>query len=269
MSKFCYLKFMNRDKNYDDRFNGISRLIGLKAQGILQRSHVMVIGLGGVGSWAVESLARSGVAKITLVDLDDICISNTNRQIHTTKESIGKSKCGEMLERVLAINPQCDVTALEDFYTVETSDAILNRDLDGVIDAIDSLDQKCHLLVKCLERKISVVTVGGAGGRYNPSKVAIEDLHHSFSDPLLYRVRKQLKSDYGFSRDKKCLYGIGSVFSTERPRYPKEDGEIGLVPTSATDSLGCQRGFGTASFVSGTMGFYATYLIIEKLIEKK
>lgn len=229
----------------------------------------MVVGIGGVGSWAAEALARSGVGRITLVDLDDICVTNINRQIHATHSTIGASKVQEMKKRIHTINPQANVTCVEDFFSRSTMEEILSLPTDYVIDAIDSVKSKCLLISECKRRSIPLVVTGGAGGKANPSFIKEADLNRSYNCNLLSQVRKKLKNEYGFSRDKKRTYKIPCIFS---PEHQSQDAS---TPCELKDAQGapkrlnCNTGFGSSVFVTGTFGFMAAAKVINDLTEHR
>ena len=183
---------------YQERFSGISRLYGDLGAHALRGAHVAVIGIGGVGSWCAEALARTGLGEITLVDLDDICISNTNRQIHTLSQTVGQSKVKVMAERLRMINPECHLNAESYFLTDKTLESVLERPLSGVIDAIDAVRPKCLLLAECVKREIPIISCGAAGGRRDATLIRIADLSQTFNDALLHQVRKNLRSNHGF-----------------------------------------------------------------------
>jgi tRNA A37 threonylcarbamoyladenosine dehydratase len=252
-------------KNYDARFSGIGRLFGVEGLRRLQRAHVCVVGIGGVGSWAAEALARSGVGVLTLVDLDDICVSNVNRQIHALDGAIGQPKVEAMARRVRAINPGCAIHPLHAFFTEANADEILQTRFNYVLDAIDSIAMKCLLIAKCREKKIPVFVVGGAGGRRQPTALHISDLAHSSHDRLLAQVRSTLRGEHGFPRGEKA-FGIDCVYSRERLHYPRSDGTVCAQrePGNAL-RLDCESGYGTASFVTGAFGFAAAGHIVERI----
>ena len=168
--------------DFEFRFGGIGRLFGVDALARLRAAHVCVVGIGGVGSWTVEALARSGVGQLTLVDLDEICISNVNRQLHALNADVGRAKVEVMAERVRGINPECDVRPLPEFFTESNAEALLNTRYDFVVDAIDSLANKCRLIALCRDKKIPIVTCGGAGGRQDPTQVRVADLADTSHD---------------------------------------------------------------------------------------
>lgn len=247
-----------------ERFGGIQRLYGQKEYETLKQRHILVVGIGGVGSWVAEALARSGIEKITLVDLDDICITNTNRQIHALTDTVGKSKISVMAERIQKINPNCSVNLIADFFTIDTSSVILNTKYDFVVDAIDSLQHKLQLTLACKERNLPLIVCGAAGGRKDPTQVKIGDLTESISDPLLSKLRKRLRQKHNFPR--KSKFKLACVYSTETPLFPDGDGCLTKDKAKAQNlKLDCETGLGTASFVTGTFGFIATSYVVEKL----
>lgn len=255
-------------ENSQLRFGGIVRLYGENALITLQKSHILVIGIGGVGSWAVEALARSGVGALTLMDLDDICITNTNRQIHTTHNSIGKSKTLMMEQRLKAINPDISVQCINDFLDKENLSEVLNKDYSLIIDAIDSASVKAQLINACKRTKIPLITVGSAGGKKDPQKIIAGDLSKTTNDPLLAKVRNNLRRLYGFTRNTKRSFGITAVYSTEQMTYPDNEGGICNSKKFLEEGakMDCQQGFGAATMVTATFGFLAASESIKKLI---
>ena len=212
--------------DYQLRFGGIARLYGNKQSNALQQAHFCVIGIGGVGSWVAEALARNGVGQITLIDLDDLCVTNINRQIHALTNTVGLSKVDVMRDRIMQINPDCCVNTIEDFVTLENIKELLSSSFDYVIDAIDSVNVKTAIIAHCKRNKLPIVTIGGAGGQVDPSKIAITDLSQTFQDPLLAKVRNQLRREYNFSRNVKRKFSIDAVFSSEQLRYPDTEGNV-------------------------------------------
>ena len=240
----------------DKRFDGIKNLYGEDGFKKIQSAHFLIIGIGGVGSWICESLARSGATEITLVDLDDICFTNINRQIHSLEKTVGSFKVDAMKERLLAINPQLKVHAIQEFFTEKTQDLILNKDYTFVFDAIDSLKSKTILVSECKKRNLPLVCVGASGAKVDPSKIQVIDLNKTINDPLLSRLRKNLRRYYGFSKYPKKKYGIPTVFSTELP----------VISSCATGSMSnCQNGLGSASFITATFGFHAVSYALNKI----
>jgi tRNA A37 threonylcarbamoyladenosine dehydratase len=250
---------------YQQRFNGIARLYGDAALERFRKSHLAIVGVGGVGSWTAEALVRSGIGRLTLIDLDEICVSNSNRQLHTLHETIGRSKVLVMAERLLAINPELQVDAIEDFFTSTTASQLLLPGYDGLVDAIDSLQNKCLLIACCQQIQMPLVTVGGAGGRRNPAKVQIADLAATCSDGLLRSVRRELRHQHNFPKE--GLFDIPAVFSTETPVFPTSEGGICEKPQAGQAvNGGCEQGYGAASFVTGAFGFAAASAMLDKLL---
>ena len=251
------------------RFGGIGRLYGAAGLEKLRAARVCVVGIGGVGSWAVEALARSGVGGLTLVDLDEVCVSNVTRQLHALDGAVGQSKAGVMAGRVRAIGPECAVNAIQEFFTPETAEGILREKFDCVLDAIDNIPNKCLLIARCRERGIPVVTAGGAGGRRDPCQVRVADLALTSHDGLLAQVRKRLRDEFQFSREPKKPFGVPCVFSAEPQVFPQNDGTVCARPEPGSDlRLNCDNGYGTASFVTGTFGFAAAAQVVSMLVGK-
>jgi tRNA A37 threonylcarbamoyladenosine dehydratase len=256
---------------YSLRFGGIARLYGNQGAEIIQQAHYCVIGIGGVGSWACEALARNGVGAITLIDLDDICTTNINRQIHALSDTIGDSKVDVMAERIKQINPECKVTAIEDFVTEENLRQLLTADFDYVIDAIDSVKIKTAIIAHCKRNKLPMITIGGAGGQTDPSQIQIADLSQTYQDPLLAKVRNQLRREYNFPRNTKRKFSIEAVFSTEQLLYPDAEGGVCHAKQSSNGAmrLDCSGGFGAATQVTASFAFFAVARSIKKLLNKK
>jgi tRNA A37 threonylcarbamoyladenosine dehydratase len=252
------------------RFDGIIRLYGTRAVSTLQKSHVLIIGIGGVGSWVAEALARSAVGNITLMDLDDVCISNTNRQLHATQQSIGQSKVDVMAERLLQINPQINVNTIHDFIDGDNVEEYITQNFTLVIDAIDAVMVKTKLINFCKWKKIPVITVGSAGGKRDPQKIVSSDLSKTKNDPLLSKVRNNLRRLHRFSRNPKQRFAITAVYSTEQMTYPDDAGETCTSKAFMTEGarLDCSQGFGAATMVTGTFAFVAASEAIKKLLKK-
>ncbi|GGJ81985.1 tRNA cyclic N6-threonylcarbamoyladenosine(37) synthase TcdA [Pseudomonas matsuisoli] len=252
----------------DQRFGGIARLYGVEGARRLAAAHVAVVGVGGVGSWAAEALVRSGVGEISLYDLDDVCTTNTNRQVHALTDTVGKPKVDVMAERLRAINPACTVHTVCDFVTRETMAEYITPNLDGVIDCIDSVPSKAALIAWCKRRKLSIVSTGGAGGQVDPTQIRVADLNKTFNDPLASKVRSLLRRDYNFSRTPGRHYSVPCVFSTEQLRYPKPDGTVcqakGFVGEGVR--LDCAGGFGAVMMVTAAFGMAAAAKTVEKLV---
>ncbi|MCV6604075.1 MAG: tRNA cyclic N6-threonylcarbamoyladenosine(37) synthase TcdA [Porticoccaceae bacterium] len=256
--------------NYLQRFGGIARLYGMSSLQALHRGHFVVVGIGGVGSWAAEALARSGLGAITLIDMDDICITNSNRQVHTTADTIGEPKTAALAQRLRAINPDIAVHVVDDFAEPENLADIIPVDAQAVIDAIDASYAKAALIAHCRRQKQQVVTVGSAGGRNDPSQVTVGDLHRSVKDSLLSRVRTRLRSKYQFPRDPKRNMRVQAVFSTEQMKYPTADGKVDQrkQQMSAGVKLDCSGGFGSSTMVTATFGMVAAAKAVERYLER-
>lgn len=252
------------------RFGGIARLYGQAALERFLGAHVAVIGIGGVGSWAVESLARSGIGRLTLVDMDEICVTNVNRQLHAMDGQIGRQKTEAMAERARAIHPGCVVEIVPTFFKERTAEDILGRGFDAVIDAIDTLAHKALLLAECHRRGLPVVTCGGAGGRRDAARIRTTDLAYSGKDGLLLQLRRRLRSDHGFPKTPQGVkpppFGIDAVFSDEAPVFPQCDGGVSTDrPRDADLRLSCESGYGTATHITATFGMIAAGRILERL----
>ena len=255
---------------YQRRFGGVARLVGTEGLERLRRAHVCVVGLGGVGSWTVEALARSGIGELTLIDLDDVCISNVNRQLHALDGELGKPKVDVLARRAEAINPECKVHPLHSFFLKSNAQDILQTPFDAVVDAIDSPSRKCVLLAGCRERGLFVITTGAAGGRRDPTAIEVTDLAFSTHDRLLQEVRHKLRRKHGFPRGDKP-FGIACVFSREPVVYPDVSGSVcsASAPEASSSDLrlDCSSGYGTATFVTGTFGFVAAARVVDKLAQ--
>lgn len=257
--------------DYQLRFGGIERLYGVTGAQHIQQAHFCVIGIGGVGSWVAEALARNGIGQITLIDLDDICITNINRQIHALTDTVGESKVEVMAERIKQINPDCIVNEVEDFITFENLSELINDQFDYVIDAIDSVKIKTALIAHCKRQKLPIVTVGGAGGQIDPTKIQIVDLSKTYQDPLLAKVKNQLRRDFNFPRNVKRKFGIDAVFSTEQLMYPTSTGDVCHAKQNNDGAmrLDCSGGFGAATHVTASFAFFAVSKAMDKYLAKK
>lgn len=251
----------------EQRFSGIKRLYGVDGLQKLSRAHVCVVGIGGVGSWAVEALARTAIGELTLVDLDEVCVSNVNRQLHALDGEIGNAKAEAMAARVRAINPECRVHVVQEFFTAANAEELLARKFDCVLDAIDNVPNKCLLIARCREKGISVVTTGGAGGRRDATQIQVADLAQTTHDALLQGVRKTLREEFKFPREAKKPFDVDCVFSTEPQVFPHSDGTVCAQREAGSDlRLNCDSGYGTATFLTGTFGFVAAQRVVEKLV---
>lgn len=248
---------------YNERFGGIGRIYGVDALEKLRRAHVAVIGIGGVGSWTAEALARTGVGHITLVDLDDVCVTNTNRQIVALQSTVGRQKVKVMRDRILELAPELYVEALSDFYTADTADEILAEGYDVLIDAIDSYRDKKELIIQARERNIPLIVVGGAGGRVDPSRIQKADLNRTSGDALLARLRRDLRKLEGF--DPRKPWKIPTIYTDEPRRFPDADGGVCATATG-NGAMDCRTGMGALTWVTGTMGFWAASAAVDILL---
>lgn len=252
------------------RFAAIARLYGTAALERFRAARVAVVGIGGVGSWAAEALARSGVGHLTLIDPDEICLTNVNRQLHAMDGTIGRFKTAAMAERIRAIHPDAEVSEVNAFFSERNAAELLDPGWDAVLDAIDVLGHKCLLLVECRKRGIPVVTCGGAGGRRDPTRIRVADLAHTAGDALLLQVRRELRGKHGFPKaatgEQAPAFGIEAVFSEERPVYPQCDGTVSRErPAGADLRLRCETGYGTCAPVTATFGLTAAARILGRL----
>lgn len=256
---------------YRERFAGFARVFGESGLESLENAHFCVVGVGGVGSWAAEACARSGIGRITLIDHDDISIGNTNRQLHTTANTIGRSKVEVLRERMLAINPDCSCTAVDDLVTRGNVDKFEFAQFDYVIDAIDHVSHKLTLMHHCRRNKIRCVSTGGAGGLTDPTRIVVKDLTLSYNDPLLAKVRSTLRQQLGYSRNVKRRYGMDCVFSTEQPLYPAGDGTVTHTKPGMEEraTLDCETGVGSFVGVTACFGFTAAAHAIRKHLKSR
>ncbi len=260
---------MSRE-NPDAVFGSLARVYGAEAYQCLSQLRICVVGIGGVGSWTVESLARTGVGHITMIDHDDVSISNINRQLHSLHSTIDESKVMVMQRRVAEINPACDCVAEDDFLVEKNLEHYLLRDFDVVIDAIDNIRFKAAMIAFCRRRKIRIITTGGAGGRTDPSAVGIADLSKTWNDALAAKVRSRLRSDYGFTSNPKRRFGIECVYSSEQPVYPGASGEVTHAkPGVPGVRLDCDQGYGSVSFVTGTFGLLAASRAVNRALAQR
>lgn len=254
------------DLSYESRFGGLERIYGSDALLRLRQAHVLVVGLGGVGSWAVEALARTGIGTLTLVDLDDVCATNTNRQVHALDPEWGRLKAEVLVDRVLRINPEAHVTAVPDFFTRKSAPNLLSRAPDLVIDAIDVLDDKIALVEECKSRGLPLLMCGSAGGKTDPTRVRSADLGHETGDMLLKTVKRGLKSR-GIHPDR-GLWGVECVYSIEPSIMPWEVCDTAPRPGDGGSSrIDCSTGYGAVAFATGTFGFTLASRAIRKILD--
>ncbi|MDB5959838.1 MAG: thiF family protein [Massilia sp.] len=254
------------------RFGGLARLYGDAALRRFSSAHVCVIGVGGVGSWIVEALARSAVGKLTLIDLDNVAESNINRQVQALSNTVGQAKIDALAERIHQINPECEVTRIEDFIGADNLDEMLgNKGFDYVIDAIDSAKAKAAVIAYCRDHQLPLLIIGGAGGQIDPTKIAVRDLARTEQEPLLKRVRKLLRNNYGFPRGEKSKFHVDAVFSMEPLRYPEGEPGCSLDAdqrgVAGITGINC-AGFGSSVVVTATFGMVAAAHVLRQLAEQ-
>ncbi len=261
------------------RYGGIGRLYGREALERLRSAHVCVVGVGGVGSWTVEALARSGVGALTLIDADEVCITNVNRQLPALEQTVGIPKVRVLAERIAAIDGGCRVNAVEEFFTAASAERLLGGGgdegrFDWVVDAIDRVPQKALLVASCVQRGLRVVTVGGAGGRRDGTQVRVDDLGRSGQDALLRALRRSLKREYGLEPvagdpgKGAAYFGVPCVYSPEKQVFPTGDGRVCESPDAgASLRMDCASGYGAATFVTGAFGFAAAGEVVRQLCE--
>ena len=249
---------------YEEKFGSLGRVYGEAVCEQLRGAHVCVVGIGGVGAWAAEALARSGIGAITLVDGDTIARSNINRQVHTLESTIGLLKVEAMRARISDINADCRCDTIPHHIDDDNLRDILERGYDCVIDAIDSIRFKAAIVYCCKRGKIPVVMTGGAGGLTDPTRIEVADLTRTWNDPLAATVRSRLRHKYGYTRNQKRTFGVPCVFSSEQQRYPDKDGQPGYCkPGVAGLSLDCSFGYGSAVSVTASFGFAAAAKAME------
>ena len=254
-----------------ERFAGIDRLYGRGSVAHLAQRHVCIVGIGGVGSWAVEALARSGIGRLTLIDADDLCVSNTNRQLPALAGQFGRAKVAAMGERCRAINPALEVAEVADFLTPANHDALLSPGFDLVLDACDSFRSKVEMIAWCRRRKQPIVTIGSAGGRTDPTQVRVRDLSRTEHDAMLSLIRRKLRGEFNFPKNRDRYFGVPAVYSLENVRYPQADGSVcGVRPSLDHDAslkLDCGAGLGAATHVTGAFAFAAVGRMLEMLLK--
>lgn len=258
------------------RFGGVRRLYGEAALARFKAAHVCVIGIGGVGSWAAEALARNAIGRITLIDLDHIAESNVNRQLHALDGEFGKAKITAMAERIRAINPHCQVQEIEDFVTVDNVATMMAGGFDAVLDAIDDSRAKVALAAYCRQHKLPLVMTGGAGGRLDPTRIKSADLAKTVGDRLLAKVRNSLRRDYGFPRDQgsnkksSAKFGIPCIYSDEPILRPAELScdvdDNAPSETKSLTGLNC-AGYGSTVCVTAPFGMAAAAALLNLLLK--
>lgn len=256
----------------DTRFLGIDRLYGKGSATRLATTSVVVIGVGGVGSWAAEALARSGIGRLTLIDGDEVCVSNVNRQLHALQDTLGRIKVEVLAERLRKINPDLRVQPRAEFLTATKIPALLQERHDLILDACDAFRVKLELIAACRRVRQPLVVVGSAGGRTDPTEVRVRDLSRTEHDKLLSLIRKKLRQDFGFPKRPERYFGVPAVYSLENVRYPQPDGSVcGLRPVvdaSAGLRLDCGTGLGAAMHVTAAFASAAVARGIELLLKR-
>ena len=260
---------MTQSADLKRRFGGIAKLYGDKGLTQFANSHVCVIGVGGVGSWACESLARSGIGEITMIDMDIVAESNINRQLPAMTSTLGRDKTTVLADRIVEINPNCKINIIDDFVTIENTADLLTSDMDFVIDCIDSSKVKAKIIAHCKRNKIKVLTLGGAGGKIDPTRIKICDLTQTKQDPLLSKTRKILRQEYNFTATPKKRFSVPCVYSDEIQRYGAEDGTVSQnKPSGNSGALSCAGGLGSCTTVTATFAFFAVAEVLKKLAAK-
>jgi tRNA A37 threonylcarbamoyladenosine dehydratase len=235
--------------------------IGSEGLEVMRRSTVAVLGVGGVGSFAVEALARSGIGRIVMIDKDVVDITNINRQLHALLTTIGQPKAELMKERIALINPECEAVALRMFYTEETCEQLFRYPLDYVIDASDTITYKIHLIKECLRRKIPLVSSMGAANKMDPTRFRVADISKTTVDPIARVIRQKLRKE-GITR------GVKVIFSTEEPVRPRTDVTRQIVPENAPEIRKAQQPPASNAFVPSVAGLIAAGVVVNDLLAK-
>lgn len=249
------------------RFGGVRRLYGGDALERLACARVCVIGVGGVGSWVAEALARSGIGGLTLIDPDHVAESNINRQVHALETTLGQAKVQAMADRIRAIHPECRVEGVEEFVTADNVARLLAARHDHVVDAIDDTRAKTALVVHSLRAGLPFTCVGGAGGRTDPTRVRVSDLALTSGDPLLAKLRANLRRLHGFPREPGRPFGVECVHSTEPLVYPRGDGGVCYErpEDGRIHGLNC-AGYGSSICVTASFGLLAAARVLNRLV---
>ena len=246
------------------RFGGADRLYGVEGAQRLRAAHIAVVGIGGVGSWAAEALARTGVGRITLIDLDHVAESNVNRQIQATSATVGMAKIVAMEQRIASINPACRVHGIDAFVEPGNWPSILPAGVDGVIDACDQMRAKVAMAAWALEEhRVLFLTVGAAGGKRRPEALEIADLSACVHDPLMAELRYQLRRHHGAAKNGRRI-GLSCVFSAEPIAVPARDAQAVHSTLRVDAGLNC-RGYGSVVTVTATCGMLAAGWMLNKL----
>lgn len=259
--------------NLEKRFSGLRNLYGERGFQAVAQAHIVVIGVGGVGSWTVEALARNAVGAITMIDMDLVSESNINRQLPAMSSTLGRDKTAVLKDRILDINPECDVTIVDEFITLKNVAEVLSSQVvwNYVIECVDSFRVKAAIIHHCKRNKLPMITVGGAGGQINPLKIKQADLSRTQHDALFSKTRKILRQDYGFARNPKRVFSIPCVYSDEQIRYPDGQGGITMEKPEGSEKSGlsCAGGIGSSMQVTAAFGLTAVAYVINQLIMLK
>ena len=258
--------YSNSNSSFNRRFGGIARLYGEAALHRFAQAHVCVVGVGGVGSWAVEALTRSGVGQLTLIDLDNVAESNVNRQLPALSSEFGKAKVTALHERILQINPACQVHEIEDFVTEDNIGTLFQSGFDFVIDAIDQIRVKAAMAAYFVQHKQTFIISGGAGGQKNPALIQTADLSRVTHDPLLASLRYTLRKRHGFSRNTQQKMHVPCVFSTENITPPQI--AEACDANTAPQGLSC-AGYGASMLVTASFGLYCAQAAIDYLATER
>lgn len=256
--------------SYKQRFAGIARVYGRDGLSKISQAKICVIGIGGVGSWLCESLVRSGVNQLCMIDLDDIAMSNINRQIHALSSTLEQSKIEVMKNRLLDINPQANIALIEDFVTPENTHEYINNSYDVIVDASDSVKTKAAVIAYCKRNKIKIISIGGAGGQRDPLQIKRADLAKTIQDPLLAKVRSELRRFYNFSQNPKRNFGVECIYSTEQLLYPSPNGQVShsKQQSEGASKMDCSTGFGAFVGVTASFANIACSRALEYLISR-
>ena len=249
------------------RFGGVERLYGKKDFAKIRKAHVCVVGVGGVGSWVVEALGRTGIGELTLIDYDEVCLSNTNRQIQAMDGNVGQLKIDVLKERLLKINPEIKLNLLAERMETGTAENLIREDYDVVVDAIDRVGHKIAILLECKKKNIPVLVSGGAAGRKDPSKIGIVDLRDVHGDRLLFQMRRRLRTNYRYPKPPNKMK-VMCVFSSEHVTEAQIE-ECDIEPSRGSKPLDCGQGLGTATFITGTFGFLAASFCLQTILKLK
>ncbi|MCW8922918.1 MAG: ThiF family adenylyltransferase [Gammaproteobacteria bacterium] len=256
--------------DFEEKFGSLARVYGEEMVQFINGLHICVVGIGGVENCAPHNIKKKSIGKITLVDGDTISRGNTNRQIHTLESTIGQSKAETMKQRILDINPECEVLTIEQYIDGDNLRDILERGYDCVIDAIDAYKSKASIIYCCKRNKIPVVTTGGAGGLLDPTQIQVSDLSSTWNDPLAAKVRSWLRYKYGFTSNKKYSFGVPCIYSIEQQRYPDKEGKVGYCkPGTSGLSLDCAFGYGSSVAVTASFGLATAAKTIDHIARKK